>query len=59
MFMRSGSYGSGWEQFHRHTPQWTHFSRSKSGTPFCPGVMAWPLQASMQILVPHFSHSSG
>jgi len=31
--------------------QWTHFSRSKFGTPPSPSVMAWPLHASMQIFV--------
>src|ERR1039458_2157800 len=31
-----------WPQFHRHAPQWTHFSRSKSGVPSSPCVRAWP-----------------
>src|SRR5208282_2765745 len=59
MLPRSESYGSGCAQFHTHAPQWTHFSRSNTGTPFSPGVMAWPLHSSMQIFVPHFSHNSG
>ena len=32
-FVRSGSPGSGCVQFQRQAPQWTHFSRSKAGTP--------------------------
>ena len=38
MFMRSGFSGFACEQFHRHAPQWTHFSRSNAGTPVSPGV---------------------
>ena len=58
MLVRSGSSSSGWEQFHRQAPQWTHFSRSNAGTPPAgPGVMAWPEQTSTQIWVPQLSHS--
>jgi hypothetical protein len=59
MFIWSGSPGTAVAQFHWHAPQWTHFSRSNDGTPAAPGVMAWPLHASMQIRVPHTAHSSG
>jgi hypothetical protein len=44
--MRSGFSGEAEAQFHRHAPQWTHFSRSKFGTPFSPGVIAWLLPQS-------------
>ena len=54
MLVRSGLSGNGWVQFHMHAPQWTHFSRSKFGTPSFPSVMAWPLHASMQIFVAAF-----
>jgi len=57
MFMRSGFSGLACEQFHRHAPQWTHFSRSKAGTPVSPGVIAWPLHASMQMRALHFSQT--
>ena len=59
MLVRSGLSGSGCAQFQTQAPQWTHFSRSKFGTPASPSVMACPEQASMQIFTPHFSHSSG
>ena len=36
-------------QFHRHAPQWTHFSRSKAGAPSRPSVMAWPEHMAMQV----------
>jgi hypothetical protein len=36
-------------QFHRHAPQWTHFSLSKSGTPLAPWVRAWPEHMAMQV----------
>src|ERR1017187_2091648 len=42
-----------WPQFHRQAPQWTHFSRSKSGTPSSPLVMAWPLHMAMQVFSSH------
>ena len=38
-----------WAQFHRHAPQWTHFSRSKAGAPSGPSVMAWPEHMAMQV----------
>jgi hypothetical protein len=44
MLVRSGLSGKGCEQFQTHAPQWTHFSRSKFGTPTSPSVMAWPEQ---------------
>jgi hypothetical protein len=44
MFICLGFFGFACEQFHRHAPQWTHFSRSNAGTPPLPSVMAWPLQ---------------
>jgi len=40
MFVRPGSSGFGTAQFHMQTPQCTHFSRSKTGTPLGPGVIA-------------------
>jgi hypothetical protein len=44
MLVRSGLSGNGCAQFQMHAPQWTHFSRSNTGTPPSPGAMAWPEQ---------------
>jgi hypothetical protein len=44
MSVRSGLSGNGCAQFQMHAPQWTHFSRSNTGTPPSPGAMAWPEQ---------------
>jgi hypothetical protein len=44
MLVRSGLSGNGCAQFQMHAPQWTHFSRSNTGTPLSPGAMAWPEQ---------------
>jgi hypothetical protein len=44
MLVRSGLSGNGCAQFQMHAPQWTHFSRSNTGTPPSSGAMAWPEQ---------------
>jgi hypothetical protein len=44
MLVRSGLSGNGCAQFQMRAPQWTHFSRSNTGTPPSPGAMAWPEQ---------------
>jgi hypothetical protein len=44
MSVRSGLSGNGCARFQMHAPQWTHFSRSNTGTPPSPGAMAWPEQ---------------
>jgi hypothetical protein len=52
MDTRSGYSGDVEAQFHRHTPERTRSSQSKCGTPFLPGVMDWPEEASAQRFVP-------
>src|SRR3974390_257770 len=46
-------------QFHRHAPQYTHFSRSNAGTPFSPRVIACPEHISTHTFGSHSRHNSG
>src|ERR1700757_2104918 len=46
-------------QFHKHAPQYTHFSRSNAGMPFSPRAIACPEHISMQTFGWQSRHNSG